>query len=124
MKKPLVWSGFVLAVLFLILTITNASWLAPYPAGAPKLIAHRGMYQMYDKTGVERDTCTADRIYEPYHSYLENTVPSVERALGMGAWMVEIDIATTKDGELVVFHDWTLDCRTEGSGRPVNRQRL
>lgn len=123
MKKKISWAGFVLAVLFLILTITNASWLAPYPAGAPKLIAHRGMHQLYDKTGVSRDTCTADRIFEPYHSYLENTVPSILRAQKMGAWMVEIDIAPTKDDELVVFHDWTLDCRTQGSG-PVRDATL
>ncbi len=111
------------AVMLVILTITNASWLAPDPVGSPKLIAHRGMYQMYDKAGVERDTCTADRIYEPYHRYLENTVPSVLRADKMGAWAVEIDIAPTKGGELVVFHDWTLDCRTEGTG-PVRDATL
>ncbi len=116
MRKWISWIGTALAVLILILSITNASWLAPDPKGAPKLIAHRGLYQMYDKTGVERDTCTADRIYEPYHRYLENTVPSILRAQKLGAWMVEVDIAPTKDDELVVFHDWTLDCRTDGSG--------
>lgn len=123
MRRIALWGGFVLALAFLALTITNASWLAPYPAGAPKQIAHRGLYQLYDKTGVGRDTCTADRIYEPYHGYLENTVPSILRAQKMGAWMVEIDIAPTKDGELVVFHDWTLDCRTDGSG-PIREATL
>lgn len=116
MKKVASWVGFVLALAFLALTITNASWLAPYPAGAPKLIDHRGFYQLYDKAGVGRDTCTADRIYEPYHRYLENTVDSVLRSQKMGAWMVEVDVAPTRDGELVVWHDWTLDCRTDGSG--------
>jgi glycerophosphoryl diester phosphodiesterase len=90
--------------------------LASDPKGAPKLIAHRGLHQLYDKAGVERDTCTADRIHAPYHRYLENTVPSVLRAQKLGAAMVEVDIAPTKDGELVVFHDWMLDCRTDGTG--------
>ncbi|MEM9501105.1 MAG: glycerophosphodiester phosphodiesterase family protein [Pseudomonadota bacterium] len=116
MKRFLRWGGLIAALLFLILTITNASWLAPDPVGSPKLIAHRGLYQVYSKTGVERDTCTADRIYQPYHRYLENTVPSILRAQKLGAWMVEVDIAPTKDDELVAFHDWTLDCRTDGSG--------
>jgi glycerophosphoryl diester phosphodiesterase len=30
--------------------------------------------------------------------------------------MVEIDVHPTTDGEFAVFHDWTLDCRTEGHG--------
>lgn len=123
MKKALNWAGFALALTVLILSVTNASWLAPDPGGAPKLIAHRGLYQLYDKTGVGRDTCTADRIYEPYHRYLENTVESVARARNMGAYMVEVDVAPTKDGELVVFHDWTLDCRTDGTG-PVRDATL
>ncbi|MCK0129844.1 glycerophosphodiester phosphodiesterase family protein [Erythrobacter sp. F6033] len=116
MKKYALWGGMAFALAVLILSVTNASWLAPDPKGAPKLIAHRGLYQIYDKTGVGRDTCTADRIYAPYHGYLENTVPSIKRAQKLGAWLVEVDIAPTKDDELVVWHDWTLDCRTDGTG--------
>ncbi len=108
--------GIFVALAFLILTMVNASWLAPTPKGAPKLIAHRGVHQLYDKTGVERDTCTADRIEAPYHDYIENTQASTNRAHRLGAHMVEVDVAPTKDGEMVVFHDWTLDCRTNGSG--------
>lgn len=116
MKKYLKRGGLAFALALLVFSLVNASWLAPDPVGAPKLIAHRGLYQMYDKAGVGRDTCTADRIFEPYHPYLENTVESVLRAQKLGAWLVEVDIAPTKDNELVVFHDWTLDCRTEGTG--------
>lgn len=116
--------GAILAAFaFLILTVVNASWLAPEPKGSPKLIAHRGVYQLYDKTGVGRDTCTADRIEEPFHGYLENTQASTNRAHRLGAHMVEIDVAPTKDGEMVVFHDWALDCRTNGSG-PVRDATL
>ncbi len=39
------------------------------------------------------------------------------RAQALAASMVELDVAPTRDGQLVVFHDWTLDCRTEGQGR-------
>ncbi|MBD2843285.1 glycerophosphodiester phosphodiesterase family protein [Erythrobacter rubeus] len=123
MKKFALWGGMGFAILILVLSITNASWLAPNPIGAPKQIAHRGLHQLYDKTGVGRDTCTADRIYQPYHRYLENTVASVVRAQKMGAWLVEVDVAPTKDGEVVVFHDWTLDCRTDGTG-PVRDATL
>lgn len=123
MKVWLRRAGFLLALLILVGTFLNASWLAPDPVGAPKIIAHRGLYQLYDKTDVGRDTCTADRIEQPYHFYIENTVESVRRALKLGAWMVEVDIAPTADDRVVVFHDWTLDCRTAGSG-PVRDATL
>lgn len=116
MRTWLKRAGFAFALLFLVLTLVNASWLAPEPKGAPKLIAHRGLAQLYDQAGVGRDTCTADRIEAPFHRYLENTIAGVLRAQKLGAAMVEVDIAPTADGEMVVFHDWTLDCRTDGTG--------
>ncbi|MEB9507359.1 glycerophosphodiester phosphodiesterase family protein [Bacillus anthracis] len=46
-----------------------------------------------------------------FHCYLD-----VEAAFEAGADVVEIDIQPTQDGEFAIFHDWTLDCRTDGSG--------
>jgi len=51
------------------------------------------------------------------HGYLENTLPSIQAALRYGADIIEIDIHPTSDGEFAVFHDWTLECRTNGTGR-------
>lgn len=34
----------------------------------------------------------------------------------LGADGIEIDVQPTTDGEFVVFHDWTLDCATDGHG--------
>jgi glycerophosphoryl diester phosphodiesterase len=48
---------------------------------------------------------------------LENTIESIEASIKLGANVVEIDIQPTKDGEFAVFHDWTLECRTNGTGR-------
>ncbi len=109
-------AAFLLAVVFLILTVVNASWLAPAPTGVVKLIAHRGLAQEFDRTGVGRDTCTAELIERPVHDYLENTARGARKAGLLGAHMIEIDIAPTADGKIAVFHDWTLDCRTDGSG--------
>ena len=97
-------------------TLSNASWLAPDPAGKRTLIAHRGVSQLFDHSGVGRDTCTATRIRAPEHDYIENSLPSIRAAIGRDANMVELDIAPTKDGQIAVFHDWTLDCRTDGKG--------
>ena len=65
---------------------------------------------------IESDTCTAERINKPEHSYLENTIPSMEAAFKAGADLVEFDVQPTKDNNFVIFHDWTLDCRTNGKG--------
>jgi glycerophosphoryl diester phosphodiesterase len=49
----------------------------------------------------------------------ENTLASTRRAIEAGATAVEVDARTTKDGELVLLHDATLDHTTNGKG-PVN----
>jgi glycerophosphoryl diester phosphodiesterase len=117
MKFWLSWIAFGLAAVFLLLSVINASWLADAPRGGIKLIAHRAVPQLYDHTGLGRDSCTAERIEPPVHDYLENTTRSMQAATRLGADMVEIDIAPTADGKIAVFHDWTVDCRTNGRGQ-------
>lgn len=116
MKRWLKRIAFALAVVLLLLTILNASWIAGKPLGGIRLIAHRGVAQQFDREGLGRNDCTATRIEQPVHDFLENTIRSIQAARQMGADMVEIDIAPTADGQMAVFHDWTLDCRTEGKG--------
>jgi glycerophosphoryl diester phosphodiesterase len=82
----------------------------------PKLLAHRGVAQTFRMEGITGETCTAERIHKPEHNFLENSIPSIEAAFKAGADIVELDVHPTSDGEFVVFHDWTLDCRTNGSG--------
>ena len=105
------------ALLGLVLYAANASWLAAAPTGGTlQIISHRGVHQTYDRTDLGRDTCTANRIYAPEHGFLENTLPSMAAAFAAGADIVELDIHPTTDGHFAVFHDWTLDCRTNGTG--------
>jgi glycerophosphoryl diester phosphodiesterase len=116
-KRRWIMNGLAVLLIFILyVTLTNAHFYANTPEGRVKLIAHRGVHQMYSPEGVGRDTCTATRIYEPKHQHLENTEGSITRAIYDGAHMVEVDIAPTKDGEVVLFHDWTVDCRTNGKG--------
>jgi glycerophosphoryl diester phosphodiesterase len=83
----------------------------------PILLAHRGIAQTFPSEGIDRDTCTAARIHPPTHEFLENTIPSMKAAIAAGADVIELDVRPTTDGEFAVFHDWTLDCRTNGRGR-------
>lgn len=95
--------------------------LAPEMTGRPTLLAHRGVAQTFPPEGIENDTCTATRIRTPEHEYLENTIPSMQAAFAAGADIVELDIHPTTDGQFAVFHDWTVDCRTNGRG--VTREK-
>jgi glycerophosphoryl diester phosphodiesterase len=103
------------------LAATTALWLGNssrlvHRAGKPGILAHRGMGQAFRREGVGNDTCTATRILPPLRDYVENTLPNIHQALQLGAAVVEIDLQPTRDGHFVVFHDWTLDCRTDGHG--------
>lgn len=81
---------------------TNSSQGEDKPTGARQfvreIVAHRGL--------------SSDRP--------ENTVISVKRAIEVGATAVEVDVRLTKDDQLVLLHDPTLDRTTNGKG-PVRQ---
>ncbi len=47
----------------------------------------------------------------------ENTIYAFEHAVELGVDVLEMDVQSTKDGELVVLHDETVDRTTNGTGR-------
>jgi glycerophosphoryl diester phosphodiesterase len=102
---------------------------AASPAGGPQIsapkevISWRGMAQAYGSSGGSEETCTAQDIEPLRHAYIGNTIPSIQRAFELGATIVEIDVHRTTDGHLVLFHDWRLECRTNGEGQ-TNEQEL
>jgi len=51
--------------------------------------------------------------------YLENTPASIRAALELGVDFVEVDVQETRDGELIVFHDYRLNriCGVRGRVR-------
>jgi glycerophosphoryl diester phosphodiesterase len=50
----------------------------------------------------------------------ENTLPSFQLALAQGADVLETDLHFTRDNEIVLFHDHTVDRMTEGQGALQN----
>lgn len=112
MKRTL----WILGGLAVFIYFNNASWLAAPPSSGPLLLAHRGVHQTFSFDGIAGDTDTSKRIYPPKHPYLENTIASMEAAFRYGADVVEFDVQPTTDGQFAVFHDWTLDYRTDGKG--------
>lgn len=63
--------------------------------GRPLVIAHRGGSGLWP----------------------ENTLYAFERASAMGVDVIETDVRVTADGELVVFHDESVERTTDGAGR-------
>ncbi len=63
-------------------------------AGQPLVIAHRGYTRIAP----------------------ENTLPAFEKAIALGADMIELDVNLTLDGELVIIHDYKLNRTTNGEG--------
>lgn len=110
------YAGGAVAAFAVTVSLINASWIAPRSLKPLVLVAHRGLAQQFDRAGVENDTCTATRIRPSEHDFIENTLRSMSNARHYGADAIELDVHPTTDGQMVVFHDWTLDCRTDGHG--------
>ena len=74
----------------------------PYLAGAPLLVAHRGGARLAP----------------------ENTLVAFRSAVEeWGADMLELDVRLSKDGEVMVIHDETVDRTTDGTGRVADFTR-
>ena len=114
--RPWQIAGVGVGAFMLFVFFNNTSLLAPAPKVKPFLLAHRGISQTFPMKGVKNDTCTARLIYPPTNPYLENTIASMRASFRAGADIVEFDVHPTTDGQFAVFHDWTLDCRTNGHG--------
>lgn len=107
----------LLALIAVPLTLINASWLAARPPGRLIVVANRGIAVPFNRQGLTNADCTATRIQPPGDNpYIENTLPSLYRATRTGADAVNVQVQQTKDGQMVVFHDADLACRTNGHG--------
>ena len=49
----------------------------------------------------------------------ENSLAAIESSIRLGADVVELDVQKTKDGQLILMHDKTLDRTTTGKGKVV-----
>ncbi|WP_327237469.1 glycerophosphodiester phosphodiesterase family protein [Streptomyces sp. NBC_01317] len=73
----------------------HASYLDHKPGAPVMVVAHRGYWR----------------------GAPENSLRAVDLAVGKGAEVVEIDVQRTRDGQLVLMHDDTVNRTTDGTGR-------
>ena len=75
--------------------LTISSWVGKFPV---LVVGHRGF------SGVAP----------------ENTIASFKKAMEIGVDMIELDVHLSKDGQVVVIHDDTLNRTTNGKGKVVS----
>jgi glycerophosphoryl diester phosphodiesterase len=116
-RKRWLWPvGLLLLLIGFVFANNTNLFRAANPNVQSELLAHRGIAQRFDERDVRADTCTASRMLPPRHALLENTIASMQASFEAGADIVEFDVHPTTDGQFAVFHDWTVDCRTDGRG--------
>ena len=76
-------------------SFNHSVWVASFQMPTRGICAHRGVSD----------------------SHPENTIAAFHEAIRLGAQMIELDVALSSDGKLVLMHDYTVDRTTDGSGR-------
>lgn len=97
----LLFSIFIVILIFALhrlITVSPRSDRPVWSANRPLLFAHRGGSAMAP----------------------ENTLPAFENGVRFEADAIETDVRLTADGELVIFHDETLERTTDGSGKVLD----
>lgn len=110
------WIGASLLLISAALWLNNSSAFIDTSEHQTKLLSHRGVHQIYRGEHRGRDTCSASSIAPLEHPYIANTVESLSAAFAYGSEVVELDVHLTRDNQFAVYHDWTLDCQTDGTG--------
>jgi glycerophosphoryl diester phosphodiesterase len=96
-RQPLLWALGLLALS----AVVTAAGTSAQSMIAPRFAAHRGGALLWP----------------------ENSLLAFRQALALGADFLELDVHLTRDGEVVVIHDPTLDRTTTGTG-PVRARTL
>lgn len=93
-----------------------------------KLIA---LFILFSTLGLYAQTTKADVILNDFYGnkdilvashraahqkYPENSIKAIKECIRLGVDIVELDVRQTKDGELVIMHDKTVDRTTNGTG--------
>lgn len=97
--------NLVARYLFLFLSI-----VLPSLSHSFEIIAHKGVH--HEECLEDNIECRSMCLSWKQHSFIENTIPSINRAFELGAERVEIDLQMSAEGEVIVYHDIVLKCRT------------
>lgn len=120
MLKNILKGAFFMVVFVVAVGVTNGLFFTPELNHHGKTVAYRGGGSLVDYDRLEATGCTAISLLESGLHSVENTHEAVAASVAAGIDVIHLNVHRTKDDHLVVFHDWTLDCATDGSG-PVHK---
>ena len=119
---PTLTGSFVLKIFSTILGAALSGFIVVALTSTPelkesgRLVAYRGGGQIVDYKKLGKYGCTAKAIVPSQNAHIENTLESIRDANSVGFDVIHINIHRSKDNNFVLFHDWTLDCATNGKG--------
>lgn len=97
-------------------TASTEAPAAPAPAAASTAAAPAALPDRLDCLRSSGGVLVIGHRGGPTRDYPENAVETLQRTFDAGARAMEIDIAETKDGHLILMHDDELDRTTTGTG--------
>ncbi|MCM4082467.1 glycerophosphodiester phosphodiesterase family protein [Paractinoplanes hotanensis] len=114
MRVPIIAAVTLVALAGAVLPLRETEAL-PLPAAVPlRAVEKPGSLFLRHGTGAPV-MVVAHRGY--WRGAPENSLGAVTQAVSHGAQVVEVDIRRTRDGELVLMHDDSVDRTTDGRGR-------
>lgn len=121
MVKKIITVAFCVLFLIAVLGVSNAMLFVPELKKEGQIVAYRGGGSLVDYDKLEITGCTAASLMKSGLHSVENTHQAVAASVAAGVDVIHLNVHRTRDNQLVVFHDWTLDCATNGTG-PVNKR--
>lgn len=120
MLKKIIKTVVIVVVGVVCLGVLNAYLFTPKIQRQGEIVAYRGGGSLVNYDKLRNTGCTATSLAQSGIQTVENTLDAVASSTSAGARVIHLNVHRTADDELVVFHDWTLDCATDGSG-PVQK---
>jgi glycerophosphoryl diester phosphodiesterase len=86
------------------------------PASEAATLAPTNLPAFFDCLREHSATVVSAHRGGPERGYAENAIPTFEHTLSQAPVFMEVDVARTRDGALVLMHDDTVDRTTNGTG--------
>lgn len=121
MNKKIIIAVILTIFTIVVLALSNALFFTPELKEQGKIVAFRGGGSLVDGNKLAATGCTAASLLGSGLRSVENTHQAVAASVAAGADVIHLNVQRTSDDQLIVFHDWTLDCATNGTGE-VNQK--
>lgn len=116
MKKIIITLS-LLILLVVIAGISNAYLFVPNLKREGELVAYRAGGGLVNYSKLNETGCTAKSLLDSEVGTVENTLEAASASVQAGTDVIHLNVHRTLDDQLVIFHDWTLDCATNASGQ-------